>query len=180
MCDSGASASIVCKKFCTSISKYRHKHTTWATSGGEFKTWRKARIKFQLPEFSKSKEISWSFHVDESNPNNDTLGYDMIIGRDLMTDLRIIIDFEDGYLIWDGIKCPMKQHQSVGTKEVAYALYQNTNEPKITKSNNDCVSHILDVRYKKADLSSIVCDIKMLNQVEQSKLLRVLENYKDL
>eukprot|EP00957_Ditylum_brightwellii_P164706 12540508-Ditylum_brightwellii.AAC.1 len=73
MCNSEASASKVCKKYCTSISKYRCKHTTWATAGGEFKTWRKARIKVQLPEFSMSKGISWSFHVDKSNPNDDTL-----------------------------------------------------------------------------------------------------------
>eukprot|EP00957_Ditylum_brightwellii_P069437 5272056-Ditylum_brightwellii.AAC.1 len=73
MCNSGASTSIVCEKYCTSISKYRYKRTTWATAGGEFETWRKARIKFQLQEFSKSKEISWFFHVDNSNPNDDTL-----------------------------------------------------------------------------------------------------------
>eukprot|EP00957_Ditylum_brightwellii_P183002 13939063-Ditylum_brightwellii.AAC.1 len=113
ICDSGSSASIVCKKCCTSISKYRCKRATWATAGGEFETQRKARIKFQLPEFSMSKEISCFFHVDKSNPNDDTLGYDMIIGRDLMTDLRIIIDFKDGYVICVGIKCPMKQHHSV-------------------------------------------------------------------
>eukprot|EP00957_Ditylum_brightwellii_P119577 9123466-Ditylum_brightwellii.AAC.1 len=99
MCNSGASASIVRKKYCTSISKYRCKHTTWATSGGEFETWCKARLKFQLPEFSTSKENSWSFHVDKPNPNNDTLVYDMIIGRDLMSDLGIIIVFEDGYCL---------------------------------------------------------------------------------
>eukprot|EP00957_Ditylum_brightwellii_P071971 5469873-Ditylum_brightwellii.AAC.1 len=73
MCNSGASASIVRKKYCTSTSKYRYKCTTWATDGGEFKTWRKARIKFQLPKFSISKEISRSFHMDELNPNDDTL-----------------------------------------------------------------------------------------------------------
>jgi hypothetical protein len=33
---------------------------------------------------------------------------------------------------------------------------------------------------KKADLTSIVHDVKALNQVDQEKLLRVLENYKDL
>eukprot|EP00957_Ditylum_brightwellii_P186913 14233476-Ditylum_brightwellii.AAC.1 len=126
MGNSGASTSIVHKNYCTSISKYRLKHNTWATAVGEFETWRKARIKFQFPEFSKSKEIGWSFHVEKSNPNDDTLGYDMIIGRDLMTDLGIIIDFKDGYIIWDGIKCPMKQRHSVGMKEVVYTLYKNT------------------------------------------------------
>ena len=39
---------------------------------------------------------------------------------------------------------------------------------------------VLDACYKKADLSSIVRDIKTLYQVEQEKLSRVLENYKDL
>ena len=84
----------------------------------------------------------------------------MILSRDLMRDLGIIIDFEDGYVIWDGIECPMKQHHSVGTEEVAYALYKNTNELEVIKSGNDCFLRILDACYKKADLTSIVCDIK--------------------
>ena len=137
-------------------------------------------MEFQLPEFSTFKEISWSFHVDESDPNDDTLGYDMIIGRDLLTDLGIIIDFKDGYVIWDGIKSPMKQHHSVGTKEVAYTLYENTTEPEIIKSSNERVSRILDACYQKADLASLVCQVKTLNKVEQLKLLNVLEKYKDL
>ena len=91
----------------------------------------------------------------------------MIIGRDLRTHLGIIVDFKDGYVIWDEIKCPMKQYYSVGMKEVAYTLYKNTNEPEIIKSSNDHVLLILDACYKKADLKSIVCQIKTLNQVEQ-------------
>eukprot|EP00957_Ditylum_brightwellii_P143776 10954977-Ditylum_brightwellii.AAC.1 len=75
-----------------------------------------------------------------------------------MTDLGMIIDVEDGYVIWDGIKCPMKQHHSVGMKEVAYALYKNANEPEIIKPSNGFDLHILDVCYKKADLNSIVPD----------------------
>ena len=164
MCDSGASSSIIRKKYCSSISKYRRVRTTWATAGGEFQTRRKAKVEFQLPEFSTSKEISWSFHVDESDPKNDALGYDMIIGRDLLTDLGIIIDFEDGYIIWDGIKSPMKQHHYVGTKEVAYALYENTTEPEIIKSSNERVSRILDACYQKADLASLVRQVKTLNK----------------
>ena len=180
MCDSGASSSIIRKKYCSSISKYRRVRTTWATAGGEFQTCRKAKVEFQLPEFSTSKEISWLFHVDKSDPNDDALGYDMIIGRDLLTDLGIIIDFEDGYIIWDGIKSPMKHHHSVGTKEVAYALYENMTEPEIIKSSNECVSRILDACYQKADLASLVRQVKTLNKVEQLKLLNVLEKYEDL
>ena len=74
----------------------------------------------------------------------------------------------------------MKQHHSVGTKEVAYTLYKNTNEPEIIKSSNDCVLCILDVCYKKADLNSIVRDVKTLNHIEKLKLLEVLQKYEDL
>ena len=74
----------------------------------------------------------------------------------------------------------MKQHHSVGTKEVAYTLYKNTTEPEIIKSSNECVSHILDACYQKADLASLVRQVKTLNKVEQLKLLNVLEKYEDL
>ena len=55
--------------------------------GGTFKTKRKARVEFKLPEFSQNKTITWMAHVDETT-DTATSQYDMIIGTDLMAELK--------------------------------------------------------------------------------------------
>ena len=49
--------------------------------------------------------INHQFHTDSSKYNN--LGYDMIIGQDLMKKPGMIVNFKNEYLIWDYIIIPM-------------------------------------------------------------------------
>ena len=42
-------------------------------------------LKCKLDEFLTSKEIKWNFHVDETEMSKDSLGYDMIIGLDIVS-----------------------------------------------------------------------------------------------
>jgi hypothetical protein len=52
-------------------------------------------------------------------------------------------------------------------------------EPQSTKDPTKLVTQILDVKYQKADLQSIVKDnCKHLNTNQQKKLLQLLEKYK--
>ena len=60
--------------------------------GGIFETRQKARVQFKLPEFSHNKTITWNVHVDEHTAPADAQ-YDMIVGTDLMEELRIKIDY---------------------------------------------------------------------------------------
>ena len=54
-------------------------------------------------------------------------------------------------------------------------------EPKSTKLATQRIVHILDAKYKKADLPEIVKnDCKHLNPEEQSQLLEVLHEFEDL
>jgi len=53
---------------------------------------------FKLPEFSNSKDITWSMDMD--NGKLEELGYDMIIGRDLLFSLGMIIDFKYSVIRW--------------------------------------------------------------------------------
>jgi hypothetical protein len=55
-------------------------------------------MNFILNEFYESKVIEWILHV------NKTFGphwYDMTIGHDLMSQLRIILDFDGQTIMWD-------------------------------------------------------------------------------
>ena len=58
-------------------------------------TKRDCEIKFKRNEFSASKEVLWKFHVYETEFSDKLLGYDIIIGLDLMTELDIIINFKE-------------------------------------------------------------------------------------
>ncbi len=55
-------------------------------------------LNFILNEFCKSKVIEWILHVDKTfGPHR----YDMIIGHDLMSQLRIILNFDGQAVPWD-------------------------------------------------------------------------------
>ena len=54
-------------------------------------------------------------------------------------------------------------------------------EPQSTQDATKCVTQILDAKYKKADLQSIVQDnCKHLSADHQKKLLQLLKKYKSL
>ena len=59
-----------------------------------------------MPAFHKHKEITWSAHVDESDQQHSR--YDMIIGRDLLTEIGIDIDFSTHTCMWDNRTIPMR------------------------------------------------------------------------
>ena len=63
------------------------------------------KIHFTMPEFSSSKVIRHQFHVDQST-NEENLGYDVILGRDIMTKLGLVTDFGKRKLIWDQMSIP--------------------------------------------------------------------------
>jgi hypothetical protein len=77
---------------------------TWSTNGGKFNTRYEVPLTIVLPEFSSSMEVQWSCAIDE-NPDST---YDMILGRDLQSALRMDILFSTGTLVWNEISIPMR------------------------------------------------------------------------
>ena len=80
--DTGCSHSIISKKYC---SKFKSKNIkTYSTGSGSLTAKYDSKIHFALPEFSDKKIINWTFSV----ANTEDLGYDAIIGRDLLLNLK--------------------------------------------------------------------------------------------
>ena len=59
------------------------------------------KVDFALPELSAAKIATWNFHVDDSAKGR----YDMILGRDILTELALnlkfsehVIELDDGTL----------------------------------------------------------------------------------
>jgi hypothetical protein len=67
-------------------------------------------VKFSLPEFNLKKQISWEFHVDDRSESSST--YDMIMGRDLLGESGIIMNFNDHTVTWDTETIPMKDRDT--------------------------------------------------------------------
>ena len=99
--DTGSSSSIISTKvakYGVNIQKGKGNKVEWNTAAGSFSTTTMKQLVFQLPEFSSKKKIVHNFHVTQGM----ALTYDMIIGRDLLNELGIVVDFAQKVLTWEG------------------------------------------------------------------------------
>jgi hypothetical protein len=60
-----------------------------------------------LPELFLNKTIEFKVHVDETTVHANAAN-DMIIGRDLISELKLVLYFDTQCISWDGIDQPMK------------------------------------------------------------------------
>ena len=68
-----------------------------------------------MTEFYISKIIEHQFHV-KNDKGKLGIGYDMIIGHDLMVQLGLSADFKRKVLKWDGVTLPMKEPSGIQGK----------------------------------------------------------------
>jgi hypothetical protein len=87
--------------------KNKRTTTEWTTLGGKFYTKKQGTVKFKLPEFLLNKTVEFKVHIDETNVQADA-SYDIVIGRDLITEIKIVLDFDTQCITWDGIDQPIK------------------------------------------------------------------------
>jgi len=107
--DTGCSRTIIRQRVLpTDILKSKvDNEIVWATKGGNFVTKIECPITFDLPEFTSSREFTWTCAIDASS-TNDQQKYDMIIGRDLQQHLKLDIVWSTSTLHWDGLTIPMR------------------------------------------------------------------------
>ena len=103
--DSGSSSSIILEKFVQNLAVKNDTRQTWVTKGGTFVTNKKCLTTFTLDEFYENRQIQWNLYVD-STPGPHK--YDMIIGRDLLSELGITLNFSDQTMTWDESTVRMK------------------------------------------------------------------------
>ena len=151
----------------------------WNTNGGKFSTKHEIPLTIILPEFSSSMEVQWSCAIDE-NPEST---YDMIIGRDLQSALRMDISFSTSSLIWNEIAIPMRTGQQ-RSKEALNAYLDNvietSSEPEILREELYEARKILDSNYKKADLEEVVRNIPHLTAEQKNQVSSMLYQYESL
>ena len=63
-------------------------------------TSRNCSLDFKMNEFSTSRTIKWTFYADGTRMSQKSLGRDMIIGLDIMSELELKINCEDSIVEW--------------------------------------------------------------------------------
>jgi hypothetical protein len=96
----------------------------------------------------------------------------------------IILDFKDKMITVDAVKLPMQNINYLQGSSTLRVLKLNQSlavEPHSTQDTTKHVTWILDAKYQKADLQSIVRDnCKHLSANQQKKLLQLLKKYESL
>ena len=180
LADTGASSSIILEGYTSKnlIQRDKSNQTTWSTMSGQFTTDKTGLVTFSLPEFNLKKRVSWKFHVDDRSKSSNT--YDMIIGRDLLGELGIILNFNDHTVTWDTDTIPMKDRGTLNTQDALLEVYLASNEPKSLVDEFSRSTKILDAEYKPAVLKEVTQMCNNLNKEEQYQLLKLLQKYEHL
>ena len=95
--------------------------------------------------------------------------YDFILGRDVLSKLRIVLDFEQQLVQWDDKI--VKMRPTTCTQETIY--YVN-NTPDIA-AETDCMSKILDAKYQPADLEKFAAKNQSLTLEQQKNYMSCLK-----
>jgi predicted aspartyl protease len=131
--DIGSSSSIIFKKIINKSLLVKNSRTTteWTTLGRKFYTKKQGTVKFKL------STIEFKVHVDETTVHADA-SYDMIIGRYLISELKLVLDFYTQCITWDGIDQLMKSQGELQKETTHYEdLYSALMAPASTIFQDD-------------------------------------------
>jgi hypothetical protein len=153
---------------------------SWNTLNGMFQTKHTAEIELNFFEYSDGKRYLAEPDIVEYDESNRPQ-YDLILGVKTMEKYGIILDFKDKMITLDEVKLPMRNInylQGSSTLSVLKLNHSLAMEPQSTQDATKRVMRILDAKYKKADLQSIVQDnCKHLSANQQKKLRQLLKKY---
>lgn len=177
--DTGCSKTLINKSVLGNLKRTPTTQTEWATKGGNFHTTTSCKVTFTLPAFHENRDITWKCYVDDSN--NSLSQYDMIIGRDLITELGINFLFSEGTMSWDHAFTPMLDPATFQNEQQIDSLSQEllySHDPDTTEAER--IKHIIDAKYSPADLTKVVAENPILNHNQQAQLLQLLNKFEPL
>ena len=167
--DSGASSSIVSSAKIKYLKQTKGKSCTWNTMAGSFSTNAECNVEFTLPELNPTAVIRHRMHVTKHMAN-----YDVIIGRDILHQLGIVLDFQNKTINWNDYVTPMKDPLS--RAGIDYAVLDSY----AVQSETERIKRILDAKYEKANLVEVTESANHLTDVEQKGLLKLLRKFEAL
>ena len=169
--DSGASQSIIKYELVKNMKLISVQTTEWTTVAGTFSTSKQTNVIFSLPTLHEKRTVESVVHVTTKLEN-----YDMILGRDLLQELGIILNFQDSTIQWEHAICPMRSTD----KHTNYSIQAAIEDSKPLQEATSRMKQILEAKYEPADLNEVVHACKHLKTNERQNLHKLLSNYKDL
>ena len=167
--DSGSSATVMCTRLAKKLRIKKIPSVNWSTMAGKVQTGLKSKIEFSLPEFFEDRLIEWDSYL------TDDLGsYDMIIGRDLLCELGVDINFSTSTCTWDNSTIPMRDPK-INIKQ-SYVV----EESGPIKQATSRLKKILDAKYEAADIPQLIKKRIDLNPAQKDLLQQLLEANKSL
>jgi hypothetical protein len=167
-------------KYIHVVSSSRAVPESWSTSNGTFKTKKVGEVELSFMEYSASKKVH--LHLDL-----DIVEYPQGGPPPLQTlhDIGAMLDFKEKTITIDEFLLPMRNINNLQLKpSISRGVKLNssfTQEPISTHNATKCIVEILDARYDKADLPSIVKNnCKHLRTPHCNLLLPLLPKFKEL
>ena len=116
------------------------------------------------------------------NGKLEELGYDMIIGRDLLFSLGMIIDFKYSVIRWGENDIPMNRTKlAQNDRKELNEIFQLATESKAAKEATNRVTQILDAHYEKANIvETISKNCSHLSNKKQQQIINLLNKYEEL
>ena len=146
---------------------------------GSFTTDKVAMLHFRMPELSTSKEIKWPCHVDEHTTAENS-PYDLILGLDLLTELKMVLDFEKRTLRWGDSEAEMKERGVITDTSALQLLYEMSQDSTVIKAAEERQAKILDADYSKIEMDEHVESLDYLTTEQKAELLQTLKGYPTL
>ncbi len=158
---------------------------SWSTSNGTFITKKMGDIKLSFIHYSMSKRVHLRPDIVEYPTGGPKPLYDLIIGKQTLHDIGAVLDFKEKTTIIDDILLPMRNINNLQLKSsISRAFKLNANYAQELESTRNATKHvveILDAKYDKADLPSIVKNYCVhLSTPHQSLLLVLLLKYEEI
>ncbi len=158
---------------------------SWGTSNGNFKTKKVGEIELSFVHYSTSKEVHLRLGIVEYPKGGPKPLYDLLIGKQTLHDIGMVLDFKEKTITIYDILLPMRNINNLQLKpSISRALKLNSSfaqESESTHNATKCMVEILDAKYDKADLPSIVkSNCAHLSTPHWKLLLVLLLKYEEL
>ena len=153
--DSGATGSLVVQQHVDGQHLTREKNTAWHTAAGDFSTDEIIKAEFAIPELNPTSKVSYDLHVAPE------LGaYDVILGRDVLRELGIVLNFNLQIVIWNHACISMKPADCHTNDSWAITDPEEVND-MVARLTGEQYRNVIDAKYKKANLNEVLeCNYK--------------------
>ena len=128
----------------------------------------------------ENKSIEWNLHVD-STPGLHLSN--MMLGRDVLSELRITLNFMDQTMTWDDASIRMKDPESFTdlVDPINDFFWSNDHyETEVLQEASAHLQKILNVKYAPADLNAVIQACRHLSEYEKIQLHALLKKYEHL